>query len=50
MGFEPGSTEKSAIVETFLRERAERSAKLPEQVHAIWCRLSLFLQLNLITE
>ena len=46
MGFEPGSTEKSAIVETFLRERAERSAKLPEQVHAIWYRLSHFFAIE----
>ena len=36
MGFEPGSTEKSEIVRSFLRNRAECSAELPKQVHAIW--------------
>ena len=36
MGFEPGDIEKSEIVKKFLRERAEGSAKLPDQVHTIW--------------
>ena len=36
MGFEPGSTEKSEIVKSFLQDRAEGNAMLPDQVHAIW--------------
>jgi hypothetical protein len=33
MGFEPGSTEKSAIVKSFLQSRAEGNAELPDRVH-----------------
>jgi hypothetical protein len=36
MGFKPGSTQKSAIVKSFLQGRAERNAELLDQVHAIW--------------
>ena len=36
MGFEAGGIEKSEIVKTFLQDRAACSAKLPDQVHAMW--------------